>query len=522
MYATTRLVAATLLSTFMLSLVGAAAVAQLPDPDHLIYVYDPEIPPFRKWKHHQDLIGQRRQTPPSADGLNAPRKWLKWTFKLTKDKFVYGEVVWGKIRVENTNPNSSYIMSPPGHSRFVSTIGVWTRSRVGHENRDTDEPGELKESTEINKGNYYNHYSFRGRPITLAPGESYEAMIPVNVNQIMDDDTKPSLSSSDRTGWSPTPIYGKGKHQFYLQYVNAEGLSRYRYKVFSGNSKPEDLYPPRHIRFDGYPLVLGPYEFEVERMSAGRENLLANCQRQPVPVPIDKETVLHPKPHQKMVSTLARTSPLLWQFEFLYLRHFRPTYELEFANGFESTEIGETDLKLKNLEAVLSNLAADDPLRNFVQMERCERLHFLGYPEEAIALAEEFDSPDAQVFLDIMSFEENEFEYEFVKSGVHVTPAKEGKLFARIELEKRGWLAELHLSDEEGQTVAESELRPWQEFEHRRSTVFGVYLATEQLKHARIYCHHPKEGIRCGVALQDFHKKSDGGSRRKDALAKEK
>lgn len=520
MYATTRLVAATLLSTFMLSLVGAAAVAQLPDPDHLIYVYDPEIPPFRKWKHHQDLIDQRRQAPPSADGLNAPRKWLKWTFKLTKDKFVYGEVVWGKIRVENTNPNSSYIMSPPGHSRFVSTIGVWTRSRVGHENRDTDEPGELKESTEINKGNYYNHYSFRGRPITLAPGESYEAMIPVNVNQIMSDDTRPSITASDRTGWCPTPIYGRGKHQFYLQYVNAEGLSRYRYKVFSGNSKSEDLYPPRHIRFDGYPLVLGPYEFEVLPKFHITPQLFINCQNMLANSVNSDTQVLHKAPHDKQIATMA--NDVRWQFEFIFLKYNRPTYELEFANGSTATEIGETDLKLKNLEAVLSNLGADDPLRNFVQMERCERLHFLGYPEEAIALAEEFDSPDAQVFLDIMSFEENEFEYEFVKSGVHVTPAKEGKLFARIELEKRGWLAELHLSDEEGQTVAESELRPWQGFEHRRSTVFGVYLATEQLKHARIYCHHPKEGIRCGVALQDFHKKSDGGSRRKDALAKEK
>ena len=489
---------------------GSDLFSQEPDENHLIYVYDPEIPPFRKWKHHQTLIDQRRQSPPkSVEGFEEtdPRKRLQWSFELTKKTFDYGEIVWGKLKVSNTSSSSTFVLSPPGNSRYISTIGVWTRSRKGHENRDGDEISELTESTELNKGNYYNHFFYRGRPISIGPGKAYEVMIPVNVNQIANDDTGLLVADSDRVGWVPCAKYGKGKHQFYLQYVNAEGVSWWPYSAFFTNARPDGILPPKHSRFDSYPLVLGPYEFEVAPRFHNTPQLFENYRNLPTPPPDDKWEVLHPAPHDRLISKMK--PDVRWQFEFMYLKNSYPTYQLEFADGAGPSDVAKTNLKLQNLEAVLSHLAEDSPLRNFVQMERCELLNFLGYPEEAIALAKQVDSPDTQVFLDLMTFGEGKFQYDTLKSGVRVTQTADGLFFVRLELKRQGWRAELRIKDAKGRTVLKNELTPWRGGVHRSATIFGVHLAKEQLANCKIFCFNTKEQLRYAVRPIDFWQTSE-------------
>lgn len=483
--------------------------AQELNRDHLIFTYDPAIPPQRKWHPDQVALNDQRQIPePKAtkgfEGL-FPRKWLKWSFKLSKEHYARGEIVWGRLVVKNDSPKISFRLSPPGNSRFISTVGIWTNSVEG------GSTGDVKESTELNKGNYFNDFFYRGPPLVLAPGEVYEVDIPININQVENQDTFPSVGKNTRTGWSPACQFGaefeSREHKFYLQYVNAEAIGYRSYSSFFSNKIPDKaLTSSTPVNFDGYPMVLGPFEFSVD--AEGIESgMWANVRDQRVPV-LSELRSMHRRNHDSMLRKTRQKSNLRWQYEFLFLKNYSPTYDLEFAPGKKVSQLAKSK-KLANLEAVLSHLDSKDPLVDYVQIERCETLNLLGYPLEAIRLAKQIKSPDSGVFLDLMEFDQSKFSHLDLDKAIEVTAKIETKdiTFVRVKLSEAGrvpWEAELEVMDSHSALVAKSRIQPWAggDATESRSTIFGFRIASRYMANSKVFFFHPSTNRRVELELK--------------------
>jgi len=395
-----------------------------PAKDHAIYCqprpYGLTI--VRRRQSELNRLAARHGTPDPASNL-------VWSLKLTKDKYYVGETIWGRLTLENKEEKFAYKLSPPYHGQIVSTISLWVTRRVEPAFGQPATWTELKEVYWVNKGTFAPSFGYRGRPIVIAPGGKYEAWLPVNVAQCQRQSEIVKGVWHQKCTWLPGVGFSTpGKHRFYLRYFNLEMLSDQLYEdLYEGalaqTADPDYVRATRGrevyvVDLEPEAIVLGPFDVEILALPrepeavVDRGEALTRLVRQfewfssrPAN---NGATLMHPPGMEFLPALLWRLGPewreLRLSMEFALLRVWPQfPFEIRFANSDMEENLSDDDKRyrfLRDLAALLSNLKADDPLREHVEFMRCYLLYSVGREQEALELARRLNSPDAQAFLD--------------------------------------------------------------------------------------------------------------------------
>jgi len=347
---------------------------------------------------------------------------LRWSIKLPKQRYYLAEVIWARLRVENTGPYFAYKLNPPYHGAYVSTIGVWvSRFQEGGHGQDA-KWSELRETYWVNRGHYEGGRRYGGIALVLQPGECYEAWIPINVAQREISGFLVPGGRYWRSSWNPGVGFSQpGKYRFYVRYINlvemrcaeATAEANVRNRDLPGRASRSSI--PNAADLPRAPIVLGPYEVDILPLPSSPHDIIDLAQG--IGNVVRNWEQMCAEPVWDVFTNADRGIPYLpvlirgrlgereygirWPLEFAILRQARAPIDscLGFAGGARPSPEAARSKTLWNLEAILSWLPEHDPLREHVELQRCVALYWLGEKGQALSLAERLKTPDAQMFI---------------------------------------------------------------------------------------------------------------------------
>jgi hypothetical protein len=158
-----------------------------------------------------------------------PPKYPTWSFKLEKDAWHPGEMIYGRLIVKNEDPQYRFMFLPPWHGMIIDTVEVWFE-KLGPDGQPlppevVDPAVAPAKAVEKNVRKQLTRawpffkilspYTIRaGVPVILEPGQTCEALIPVN--SYWSD----SMGNSDHRFYGASVMNQPGQYRFYIRYLN--------------------------------------------------------------------------------------------------------------------------------------------------------------------------------------------------------------------------------------------------------------------------------------------------------------
>ena len=281
---------------------------------------------------------------------------LEWDFKLAKPSFYRGELIWGTLTIHNPNETPLILSIPYVGGEYINSIELWFQGER-----------KLDPNTYTTYRYYHGFFPFhkgRGidsneqfhwyesdpiwRPMILAPQESYQVQLTLNVSRSLN-------------GWGTIVLTKAGKHRFFLRYINVEAYLPYEKRKdfpnfdekkdgiiteLKGVPSPEELERKRKgpLVYRGIPVILGPYDVEIVEEATEQAAL------------------------SKRTST--RLNKLRWE--------------------------KASDEVLASLNDLSQSWPHEDPLKDGIRMSQVRVLTKLGREQEAAELVSQIASPDAK------------------------------------------------------------------------------------------------------------------------------
>lgn len=337
-----------------------------------------------------------------------------WKFKLVKERFLVGETIWGVLSVENRE-RFSFTFSPPYRGFHVATIGIWVSRQSDQNDNGRWEP--LKEIFTVNQG-YSNkgrsipaHEQLPGKPITLKPGEKFQAMITINGDY--DHSFEQPLSHLHGLEWFGGVGFSKpGKYRFYIQYVNLEETIDFESRdgVPKG-ANPQDGDNPL-LSLPIKPIVLGPFEVEVVAAKKTMpKEFTANLEQwDKLHAKIIKErkqqgsngvSYVSFGPDFDLTKLLADENVRAKEMDPVRFSLLLTQIHCDISKLSEKNKEEKTKALTKILKRLQESNAtvSEGPLKDAYTLTECHVLYGLDKKDEALKLAKKLGTPDAEVFI---------------------------------------------------------------------------------------------------------------------------
>jgi len=270
--------------------------------------------------YRQDLVRAPRNL--ARIGYIPAPKFPTWSFKLEKDVYHPGEMIYGRLTIKNEDPKYRFVFIPPYHGALVDNVEAWFQK--------TDEKKLTRAWPYLKNliGSWDN--SIRGGvPVVLEPGETYEVLIAINSYWI------DGMAGDERHGFYGASVMNQpGEYRFYLRYLNlhahrqipsdsirkpkadriyewpAQDMKRQKRQelikamaAIGKNHKPV-------IELEDKPIILGPFTVKIEPWPTDKENEAAgrlfkmwdHIAGEPTDL-----ILVQPKPDPKLVKELLKT-----------------------------------------------------------------------------------------------------------------------------------------------------------------------------------------------------------------------
>ena len=265
--------------------------------------------------YRQDLVRAPRDL--ELRGWTPAPKFPTWSFKLEKDVYHPGEMIYGRLTIKNEDPKYRFIFIPPYHGALVDNVEVWFQK--------TDEKKLTRAWPYLKSLIRSWDNSIRcGVPVILEPGQTYEVRIPVNSY---------GADSMNRYEFYGAAVMNQpGEYRFYLRYLNlyphrqipSDSIRKpkagqiyewptWRRKAEAIKKAIEEIaghHPV--IELADKPIILGPFTVKIEPWPIDEENEAAQRLFKMWNHIAEEPTdciELQPKPDPKLVKELLQTFP---------------------------------------------------------------------------------------------------------------------------------------------------------------------------------------------------------------------
>jgi hypothetical protein len=326
--------------------------------------------------------------------------------EVPKRRYAVGEPIWATLTMGNPSKRNAIRLSPPYIGQHVATAGVWRAQWDWLRGGQFVGPLEV---IPLNKGRSPwppAAASYGGVPIVLKPGETYTTVVPLNVAQQVEPvlwDDGPQLAWFAGMGLTEPGLY-----RLYVQYANIENLV-----PFGTDLNRQVLLEMRELKH-GDPsnlafeaIVPKPVEVEIvpPRMKAWDEthqqvdlHRYLNMLRQWEPA------VLETKDDMIGLPSLEELPAVLDSLHESEVAIRQSLVLTRLRVSFSAIDPREERYRA-NVENVLKDTVESrtqvepGPMADAYDLTICHMLRALGREDEAVALAQKLNNPDAAVFL---------------------------------------------------------------------------------------------------------------------------
>ena len=317
------------------------------------------------------------------------------TAELKSDHIAIGAPAWATLRLRNVTSRTTYRLSPPYVGNLVASVGVW---RARPDPFAGLEWGALREIVSLNKT--YRRYEFQlqrslrsyeGVPTLLKPGESIEAVIPLNVAQQVNSPTE----FGDLWWFGGVGFTEPGRYRVYIQYANLDDVLPANGNLVARTQRR--MGEPVDVPFQA--IIAGPIDLTVVPPPTKDVDKLVRLIREwEVTALVKSDAVTTPNP-EDVESVLADLDPAEQGIrDSLLLTRLRGRFSLLKPDAPDRGQrlqaiLDECDTSYRRL------LAAGDPLAGPYGLTECYVLRALGREDDVTNLAKQIGTPDAAAFV---------------------------------------------------------------------------------------------------------------------------